>query len=165
MCKHCFRIVSLIINFEARDVICNARWASLSNMVIRLLLPFAILSRLLLVFVLEEHPIVPLMLLFIDSTGDVVAAWCINEIPSLTWCATYCCFSFMNTWNFSMANIHSTDKIARASSVCSISVNRTCDWNDIHQAINIEFVCEYDFNQFRVKTGVWIHMWVLFQSV
>jgi len=38
------------------------------------LLPFAILSRLLLVFVLEEHPIVPLMLLFIDSTGDEVAA-------------------------------------------------------------------------------------------
>ena len=43
-------------------------------MVIRLLLPFAIFSRLVLVFVLEEHPILPLMLLFIDSTGDVVAA-------------------------------------------------------------------------------------------
>ncbi len=122
-----FQNVSLIFSFEARDVVCNACWASLSNMVIRLLLPLAIFNRLVLVFELEWHPIVPLMLLFFDSTGDVDAAWCVNETWSLTWWAMYCCFSFMTTWKFLTAEIHSTDKIARATSVCNISVNKTCD--------------------------------------
>jgi hypothetical protein len=67
-------MVSFISSFEESDVVCKARCASLSNMVIRLLVPLAIFSRLLLVFKLEEHPIVDLMLLFIDSTGDVDAA-------------------------------------------------------------------------------------------
>ena len=127
MCKHSFRTVSLTFSFEARDVVCKARWASLSNMLIRLLLPLAIFNRLVLVFVLEEHPMLPLMWLFIDSTGDVDAAWRVNETWSLTWWAMYCCFSFMTTWNFSTAEIHSTDKIARATSVSNISVNKTCD--------------------------------------
>ncbi len=74
MCKHSFRIVSLIFSFEARDVVCKALCASLSKLVICRLLPFAIFNRFVLVFVLEEHPIVPLMILYIDSTGDVVAA-------------------------------------------------------------------------------------------
>ncbi len=65
---------SLINSLEARDVVCNALCASLSKLVIRRLLPLAIFKRLVLVFVLEKHPIEPLMLLFIDPTGDVVAA-------------------------------------------------------------------------------------------
>jgi hypothetical protein len=31
------------------------------------------------------------------------------------------------TWKFLTAEIHSTDKIARAASVCNISVSKTCD--------------------------------------
>jgi hypothetical protein len=31
--------------------------------------------------------------------------------------------------------------------------------------LTCEFICEYDFNQFREKTDIWIHMWVWFQSV
>ena len=64
---------------------------------------------------------------FIDSTGDVVAAWRVNETQSLMWWAMYFCFSFMTTWNFSTTEMHSTDKIDIAASVCIIRVNKACD--------------------------------------
>ncbi len=60
-------MVFLIISFEARDVVCNALCASLSKLAIHQLLPLAIFKRLVLLFVLEEDPIEPLMLLFIEE--------------------------------------------------------------------------------------------------